>query len=166
MSCGQIIPRGVREQYDHCLVLHASQLPEGRGWSPHIWQVLEGRDSLTVSLLEAEDAVDTGDIWQRLTIPLDGTELLDEINEKVFEAELALMEWAILHYHTVVPEPQVGLPTYYRRRTPADNEIDPEQSLLALMPTLRVSDADRYPAFFYYRGQKYRLHLTKVEPSE
>ena len=49
----------------YTLVLHASDLPDGRGWSPHVWDVISGKSSLTLSLINAEDSVDTGHIWKK-----------------------------------------------------------------------------------------------------
>jgi len=165
VSCSEMVGPSHQEAYRHSLVLHASDLPEGRGWSPHVWQVLEGRDRLTVSLLEAREPVDTGEIWRKIIIKLDGTELYDDINERLFDAELALMDWAVEHFDDVAPQPQSGTASYYPRRTPADSELDPTQTLEDLMPLLRVCDPHRFPAFFYYRGQKYRLSIEKVNDS-
>src|SRR3990172_4556915 len=52
VSCSQIIRDVEREKYKVTLVLHASDLPKGRGWSPYIWSVLDGANQITVSLLE------------------------------------------------------------------------------------------------------------------
>ena len=41
-------------------ILNASELPLGRGWSPHIWSIIEGATELTVSLISAEDSVALG----------------------------------------------------------------------------------------------------------
>ena len=65
VSCSQLIGREDRGRYAHVLVLHASDLPEGRGWSPHVWDILAGKEELTLSLLTAEDSVDTGAIWSK-----------------------------------------------------------------------------------------------------
>ena len=32
LSCNEIVPRSVLSQYIHSLVIHASDLPRGRGW--------------------------------------------------------------------------------------------------------------------------------------
>jgi methionyl-tRNA formyltransferase len=37
VSCGQVVGDCERNQYNSTLVLHASDLPKRRGWSPHIW---------------------------------------------------------------------------------------------------------------------------------
>ena len=42
LSCSEIIAEYVRKKYKFCLLLHASDLPKGRGWSPHIWEIING----------------------------------------------------------------------------------------------------------------------------
>jgi methionyl-tRNA formyltransferase len=66
----------------HNLVVHESDLPKGKGWSPVTWQVLEGKDKIPVTLFEAVEAVDAGPIYAKEYIELDGTELLTEIKAK------------------------------------------------------------------------------------
>lgn len=165
ISCTDIISAAVRGGYDHALVVHASDLPKGRGWSPHIWDILAGADRLTVTLLEAADKVDSGAIWQKLTIPLEGHELADEINAKLFAAELQLMDFAVAAADTVQPMPQAAniAPSYYPRRTPAMGEIDPQKSLAEQFDLLRVADPNRYPAFFHHRGHRYILKIEKAD---
>ena len=58
ISCHEIVSVRDRQKYATSLVIHASGLPEGRGWSPHIWQILEGKHDIVVSLIEAQDEVD------------------------------------------------------------------------------------------------------------
>ncbi|MBZ0310752.1 MAG: UDP-glucuronic acid dehydrogenase, partial [Anaerolineae bacterium] len=62
VSCSQMIQDAERKKYKATLVLHASDLPKGRGWSPHIWSILCGANQITVSLLEASEPVDSGAI--------------------------------------------------------------------------------------------------------
>ena len=63
ISCSQIISKTERQRYKHTLITHASNLPKGRGWSPHVWAILNGEKDITVSLFEAEESVDAGRIW-------------------------------------------------------------------------------------------------------
>ena len=162
VSCSEIVHKNVRDRYKHTLVLHAADLPKGRGWSPHIWQVLEGGNTIVVSLIEAADSVDSGDIWRKERIQLQGHELYDEINELVFAAELRLMNYALDNYRTVVPQKQAGEPTYYRKRTPADSELNPESSIAAQFNQLRVADPERYPAFVVLNGVRYNISIRKA----
>lgn len=162
VSCHQIIGKAVRDQYRHTLVLHASPLPKGRGMSPHIWALVEGAASVTLSMLNAEDALDSGYIWQQREMSFDGTELYDEINAKLFAAETELMTWALDHCDASTPRAQEGEPSFYRKRTPADGRIDPLRPLAESFDLLRVADPDRYPAFFEHRGQTYRIRIEKI----
>lgn len=162
ISCQQLIGPALRARYRHTLVLHASDLPAGRGMSPHVWQVLEGAGRITVTLLDAADPVDTGDIWQQLAFTLDGHELCDEINARLFAAEFELMAWALAHCDGRAARPQVGEPSHYRRRRPEDSRIDPHKPLAEQFNLLRVADPERYPAFFELHGHRYEIVLRKV----
>lgn len=162
VSCSQIVRASERAAYKHCLVLHASDLPKGRGWSPHIWAVLRGESRITVSLLEADDVVDSGRVWFKTTFELQGHELLPEINHHLFSAELDLMTRAIDEICTVVPLGQSGEPgDYMSRRTPMDSRIDPRKPIADQFELLRTVDNNRYPAFFDYRGHRYILTIEK-----
>ncbi len=162
ISCSEIVKKQHRDFFEHTLVLHASDLPKGRGWSPHIWAILNGANELTLSLLEAEDKVDTGAIWKKLRIPLDGNELYDEINEKLFAAELQLITWACENVDSVAPVLQDESATnYLRKRTPEDSEVDISQSLESQFNLLRVCDPERFPAYFYKNGCKYKIKIEK-----
>ncbi len=162
ISCHQIIRKPARDMFRRTLVVHASALPRGRGMSPHIWQILEGQSSLTVTLLNAENSVDSGDIWHQIPVQFNGTELHTEINAAIFDAELTLMTWALEHCDHSTPRVQQGEPSLYRKRTPADSALDPSRPLTEHFDLLRVADPDRYPAFFELRGQKYRIRIDKM----
>lgn len=166
VSCTEIIGKSERDKYGATLVLHASDLPEGRGWSPHIWEILAGNQEITVSLLEAQEPVDSGPIWLKTKFTLEGHELLPEINKKLFEAELSLMDNAVDNYGKFVPEEQSQdiPPSFWPRRTPEDSRLDPEKTIAEQFNLLRVADSERYPAFFEYQGQKYILKVEKDEP--
>ena len=163
VSCGQIIRESERRLFRAVVVLHASNLPVGRGWSPHVWAVVGGASSITLCLLEARDPVDSGDVWLRTTFVLEGHELLPEINERLFAAELELMTRAVEAGGIITPVPQEGEPgAALPRRTPNDSRLDPARSIADQFDLLRVVDNDRYPAFFDHRGHRYILRIEKA----
>jgi methionyl-tRNA formyltransferase len=163
VSCVEKVGEDIRSNFGATLVLHASDLPKGRGWSPHIWQILENKNEIVVSLLEAENEIDSGRIWQQATVMLDGHELYDEINEKLFDAELALMDFAVENFGAVSPAAQKDIPpSYYRKRTPEDSRVDPAETVEQNFNLLRVSDPDRFPAYFDHLGQRYKIKVEKV----
>lgn len=164
VSCSQIIQNTEKDKYKATLVLHASDLPEGRGWSPHIWSILSGSKQITVSLLEASETIDTGAIWLKKTFYLEGYELLPEINEKLFSTELSLMTGAIEKIETIKPLQQTGDPgPYMKKRLPIDSQLDPYKTLAEQFDLLRVVDSERYPAFFDYLGNRYLVKIERVE---
>jgi methionyl-tRNA formyltransferase len=164
VSCGHIIRQAERSRYRAALVLHASDLPRGRGWSPHIWAIVSGASTITLCMLEAQDPVDSGPVWLRTQFELDGHELLPEINDKLFDAELALMTRAVERFDELVPVAQHGEPgEYMQRRTPEHSRLDPDRSIAEQFDLLRVVDNDRYPAFFHHRGHRYVLKIEKAQ---
>lgn len=163
VSCSQILKPEEMRNFTHSLVLHASDLPEGRGWSPHIWKILEGGNKITVSVLDAVSSVDRGDIWAQTHFYLEGHELFDEINEKLFEAELSLMTKVVESYAHISPVPQKTGGTYYRKRSPADSVIDANKTISEQFNLLRVCDPNRFPAYFEYLGCKYQISIRKVQ---
>jgi methionyl-tRNA formyltransferase len=164
VSCRQIVGRALRSQFRRVFVLHASDLPKGRGMSPHVWAIVGGADRVCVSLMEAADTLDTGDVWLKTWFSLDGHELLPEINAKLFAAELELMTRAVEDFETLQPAPQTGEPEpYLRARTPDDSRLDPDKTLAEQFNLLRVVDNERYPAFMDHRGHRYVVRIEKAD---
>ena len=162
ISCSEIISKSEREEFKKTLVVHASDLPYGRGWSPHVWEIINGATDITLSLLEAEDEVDTGDIWKKISVPIPKKILLDEINELIFDAEFALMDFAIENYNTIVPKKQTDTDsTYYPKRSPKDSEIDIYKTISEQFDLIRVCDSKRFPAYFYKDGTRFNITIEK-----
>lgn len=161
LSCERIVPAAERARFRHNLIVHASDLPRGRGWSPLTWRVLEGAGVLTVSLFEAADAVDSGPIYAQRQLRLEGHELIDELRTLLDEATNELVLDFARRWPDVHAQPQQGEPTFYPRRRPADSKLDPDRSLRDNFNLLRVVDNERYPAFFEHAGHVYELRITK-----
>jgi len=165
ISCAEIVGTADRAAYRATLVLHASDLPLGRGWSPHIWQLIEGTTEITLSLIEAEDKVDCGRIWKKCKFPIPKHALWDEINALLFDAEIELINFAVSEFEQISPTAQdLSIePTYYSRRTAADSQVDSSQSIASQFDRIRVCDPNRFPAFFELHGKKFKLILEKFD---
>jgi len=161
LGCVGIAGPEVLRRHRRNLVVHESALPEGRGFSPLTWQILEGRDEIPICLLEADNEADAGPVYYRDIMRFTGHELIDEMRriqgEKTIELCLRFLSAAA----PPVGGPQRGQPSHYRRRKPVDSRLDPERSLAAQFELLRVVDNARYPAFFEHRGCRYRLTISK-----
>ena len=165
VSCSEIIKEADRKKYLATLVLHASDLPKGRGWSPHIWEIVDGAEHITLSLLEAEDKVDSGRIWAKRQIPVPKDALWNEINHLLFTAEIELIDLAVKQFGQLTPvlQPNVEEATYYPKRTPQDSQLDPNKTIAEQFNRIRVCDPKRFPAFFDLHGKKYKLILEKLD---
>ena len=163
ISCSDIVSKLERDKFKKTLVIHASDLPNGRGWNPHIWEIINGATDITLSLLEAEDKVDTGDIWKKISVSIPKTALFDEINELIFDSELRLMDFAIENYNIIHPEKQSNIATssYWPKRSLKDSEIDIHKSISKQFDLIRVSDPDRFPAFFFKDGVRFNITIKK-----
>ena len=162
ISCSEILSKFDRDKFKKTLIIHASDLPNGRGWSPHIWEIINGATDITISLLEAESKVDTGDIWKKISVPIPKTALFDEINDLIFNSGLELMNFAIEKYNTVEPKKQPNIDgSYWSKRSPKDSEIDINQTISEQFDLIRVCDPKRFPAFFYKDGVKFNITIEK-----
>ncbi len=164
ISCTEILSEADRAAYKSTLVLHASKLPSGRGWSPHIWEIIGGANQIRVSLVEAEDDVDSGRLWHQITFPVPKDALWNEINNLLFDIEIRLIDLAIKEYKIISPveQNQDIEPTYFPRRKPVDSKIDPELSIASQFDQIRVCDPARFPAYFELHGHRYKLILEKI----
>ena len=147
----------------HNLVVHESELPRGKGWSPLTWQILEGKNLIPVTLFEATEKVDEGDIYEQEFLSFEGHELLTEMKDAQGRITIRLIEKFIEKYPNVKCNPQIGESSYYSKRTPKDSELDLDLSLRSQFNNLRVVDNERYPAFFLKDGIKYILKIEKYE---
>ncbi|MGB8402258.1 formyltransferase family protein [Bradyrhizobium sp.] len=162
ISCPFIIGDEIRSRYGKTLIVHASDLPSGRGWSPMVWEILQGAESITVTLLEAAEKVDSGAIWKKLRFQVADHELYDEINEKLFGTTCELMDFAVTNFDSIVPAPQdTHGSSYHRKRTPDDSKLDPDASIREQFNLLRICDPGRFPAFFELNGHAYEIEIRK-----
>lgn len=159
LSCEQIFKK--LNLNKHNLVVHESDLPEGKGWSPLTWQILEGKNDIPVTLFEASENVDAGDIYAKEYIHLEGHELLDEIKHQQGLKTNKLILDFVDRYPNVKGAAQKGKSTYYPKRMPQDSSIDIAKSIKEQFNLFRVCDNERYPAYFKLNGKKYLIKIYK-----
>ena len=76
--------------------------------------------------------------------------------------ELCLAWFDRNHEVVAAGQPQHGEANHYRRRRPADSQLDPEIYLADQFNLLRVVDNQRYPAFFHWCGRRYVLQVSWI----
>jgi methionyl-tRNA formyltransferase len=162
LGCEKYINSKIRQKSSYNIVVHASDLPKGKGMSPATWQILEGKNKIPVTLFEVADGFDTGDYYLKETFQLKGTELIDEWQKKLGECIDKMIIKFLRNIKKLKPIKQRGKPSFYKRRGPGDSRLDVNKSLKSQFNLLRVVDNKRYPAFFNYKGKQYILEIYKA----
>ena len=163
LSYHKIIPKHVLSKNKHNIVIHASALPQGKGWAPLFWQVLEGKKEIKFTMFEASDGVDDGDIYLQKTLMLSGNELNNELRNKQATLTIKMCLDFIKNYDSLkFPSKQSGNETFYKKRRKKDSELDINKTIKEQFNLLRIVNNDEYPAFFIINECKYILQIEKA----
>lgn len=161
LSYFRIVEESFLKRHRHNLVVHESDLPQGKGWAPLFWQILEGKDKVPVVLFDATDEVDAGNIYIKGYIFLEGHELHDEIRRLQARKTIELCLKFLENHDDLKPVKQTGKETFYAGRTPADSELDISKTIKEQFNLLRTVSNEQFPAFFYNQGYKYIVRISK-----
>ena len=164
LGYSKIVTNRTLSKFKNNLVVHESNLPQGRGWSPLTWQILEGSRTIPIVLFEAEVDVDSGAIYLSSQMHFSGYELIDDIRRIQGNKTLLLCREFVRRFPGILASKviQEGVSTYYRKRTRLDSRLNVETSLAENFNLLRVVDDQNYPAFFEVDGNYYELQIRKV----
>lgn len=160
LSCEHIVGQDILSRNTHNIVVHSSALPKGKGWSPLTWQIIEGKNEIPITLFEAVEGVDSGDIYIRETMKFEGHELLEELQD-IQGKKIIEMVCTYVEKYPMKGEPQKGEESFYPRRKPKDSELDVSKPLKDLFNQFRIADNEKYPTFFNLNGTKYILKIYK-----
>ncbi|MCX6077364.1 MAG: methionyl-tRNA formyltransferase [Campylobacterales bacterium] len=160
LSCDRILKVEDLDKHKNNIVIHASDLPKGKGWSPWSWEIENGANFLTLTLFEAKLELDSGDWYLKVQIDLNASELINDIRKI-----LALNEFEMIKkYLSMYPIPskqQIGIETFYQKRTSKNQELDIDKSIKEQFNLLRICDNENYPAHFYINNKKYIIKIYK-----
>ena len=168
LSYQRIIPANFLSISGNNLVVHASSLPEGKGWSPMSWQILEGKNVIPLSLFEATTGLDDGPIYLQTDIKLTGCELIKEWQQIQAHATIKLC----LHWLKNFPnsrswsKEQQGDESFFPKRSPKDSLLDVNQTIASQFDLIRIVDNESYPLHFNIRGSRYVVKVNRLEDSE
>ncbi|MCA8925482.1 MAG: hypothetical protein KDD82_26985 [Planctomycetes bacterium] len=143
----------------------ADFLPKGRGRSPMNWSLIEGKKRFVMQLFLIRPGVDDGDVFDfeifEIT-PFDDIETLYFKYSIVFRRML-LRNVSKLLAGEVETIPQVGEPSYYPKRTPADGRIDWEHmDVWAIHDFIRAQTRPYPGAFGRVGGETLRIWRARV----
>lgn len=162
LGCLKITPEDILKRNRYNLVVHASDLPKGRGFAPMTWQILEGKNSIPFSLIEAVKNVDAGVVYYKEYLELSGNELCDELRHLQGEKSIELCKKFLKSPQPPRGTEQTGEATVYPRRRPEDSRLDIDKTILEQFNLLRTVDNKRYPAFFEHMGKKFKIQIEEA----
>lgn len=143
-----LIPREIWNSYE-CIMFHMTDLPFGRGGSPLQNLIVRGFTSTQISAFKCASGLDTGPIYLKKPLSLDGRA------QDIFERASVIIEDMIVDIIKLNPIPvkqpeltEVG----FQRRLPAQSEIQKDFTLQQLFDHIRMLDADHYPPAFLKFG--------------
>lgn len=138
-----IIPEEIFKNYE-CVVFHMTDLPFGRGGSPLQNLITRGFKTTKISAIKVEAGLDTGPVYLKKTLGLEGTatEIFERVSLIIQEMILEIVEKGI------EPLPQVGEVVEFKRRRPADSNLSELTDLDKVYDYIRMLDCEGYPSAF------------------
>ena len=128
IAFGQILPKAILDIPKYgCINIHASLLPKYRGAAPLQWVVLEGEKETGITTMMMDVGMDTGDMLEKLVVPVDKKETYGSIHDKlsVLGGELILSTLEKLENGTLERTPQPkDEATYTKKITKVMGDID------------------------------------------
>jgi len=164
LSYHKIIPMDQLNENSHNIIIHASALPKGKGWTPMFWQVLEGKNDIPFTMFEASSSVDGGDIYMQDTLHLTGYELNDELREKQASFIIDMCLRFANDYKSIkTAQKQSGAESFYAKRRAEDSQLDVNKTIKEQFNLLRIVSNDDYPAFFEIDGHRYIIKIEEAK---
>lgn len=161
LGCDKILKKKILKLHKLNLVIHPSKLPKNRGGGALIWEILKNKKKFFLTMFDANNKIDRGDVIFYHKFKLKGDELHDEIREIQTKETIKLITKLLKNIHKIRKIKQRGNGNYVRKRTPEDSILDPNKTISEQFNLLRCCDNEKYPAFFYKKKKKYIIKIFK-----
>ncbi|APF25998.1 putative methionyl-tRNA formyltransferase [Clostridium sporogenes] len=152
-----VIPKEIYETFN-CIVFHMTDLPFGRGGSPLQNLIERGIENTKISAIKVDDGIDTGDIYFKESLNLNGT--ADEIFIRASQIIFNKMIPKIIN-EKILPKKQSGEVIQFKRRNSSQSEILSNFDLGKIYDYIRMLDGEEYPKAFIKFG-KYKLEFSRA----
>jgi methionyl-tRNA formyltransferase len=148
------------------LNLHGGKLPEYRGASTLNWMVLEGETEAGVTVLFADEGIDTGDVVDSASFPVGPDDTIVDVVDRANDLFPGMLVDALddIAAGTVTREPQSPeAGTYWHSRRPRDGVIRWRSMSAKRVHDLVRALAGPYPSAFTTHDSA-RLEVTETSP--
>ena len=151
------------KRFQYSLIVHESDLPKGKGFSPVKYQILENKSKINISLIKCDNKIDSGDIFEKSYFIIKPTDIYDEIKKKQFLATKRIIVKFLNKYPKVKTKKQKGKSTFYRKLTSKDDEINPKKSIFSQFNLLRSTDYNKFTNYFFTKKKFYiKIHKKNI----
>jgi methionyl-tRNA formyltransferase len=151
-----------------CLNIHVSLLPKWRGAAPIQHAILAGDTETGVSIMQMDKDLDTGDIYQQVTCPIQSADTSGMLHDRLGQlSEAPLLETLnALQKGTAIATPQNhALTSYAAKISKKDAEIDWNKTATDIDRTIRAYHP--WPiAYATFNDQAIRLWKAHIAPSD
>jgi methionyl-tRNA formyltransferase len=152
-----IIPKSIYSKFE-CIVFHMTDLPYGRGGSPLQNLIVTGKTETKISAIKAERGIDTGPIYLKEHLSLEGTA------QQIFERSTIIIEKMIKYIIEFNPKPdeQEGEIVEFKRRKREEGNILQLETIEQIYDYIRMLDCEGYPNA-YLETPHFIFEFSKAE---
>ena len=143
------------------LVVHESNLPRGKGFSPVQNQIREGKTRIKINLIKAELKPDSGAICESTWMNIPRYLIYDEIRDIQAKTTKKLIIKFLKKYPLINFLKQKGRSSFYKKLTTKDDMLNTNKSLRQLFNKLRTADNLNFPNYFFIHGKKFYIKIYK-----
>lgn len=155
-----IIPDDIFEKWQ-CIVFHMTDLPYGRGGSPLQNLIVRGHKETKISAIRVTKILDEGPVYCKEDLTLEGS--AEEIFKRASDIIFHKMMQKIID-EKPEPVPQEGEVVVFKRRKPAESELQPEMTTEQIYDYVRMLDAEGYPnAYMMFGNHKFSFSKAVME---
>ncbi|MBS6643517.1 MAG: methionyl-tRNA formyltransferase [Clostridiaceae bacterium] len=165
VAFGQIVSKTILDMPKYgCVNIHASLLPKYRGAAPIQWAIIDGEKETGITTMMMDVGIDTGDMLEKVIIPIDKDETGGSLHDKLSSAgaRLILSTLEGLEKKTIVPVPQTEEGTCYASRlTKTLGDIDWSASAASIERLIR--GLNPWPsAYTMWNGKTLKIWSAQV----
>ncbi|MCY4018846.1 MAG: methionyl-tRNA formyltransferase [Chloroflexi bacterium] len=149
-------------------VFHDSLLPKYRGFAPTVWAIRNGEKELGVTLFEAVEDVDAGDIVDQRPVAIGDCDFVADVLKRVTSAYLDIVRdnFSSLLSGNFEKRPQNHEEaTYTCKWTPEDGLIDWNDTSRAVFDLIRATSQPYPGAFTYLNNRKLMIWSAELPAS-
>lgn len=154
-----------------CINIHASLLPKYRGAAPIEWSIIDGEKETGVTTMYMAKGLDTGDMIEKLVVPIDEKDTGLTLHDKLADAgaKLIVSTLKLLEEGTAVRTPQDdSLSCYASMLTKDMGKLDFSKSAVELERLIR--GLQPWPCAFTFINEKnvkiYEADILKLNDDE